>query len=163
MRALFFAERQHGFEKTLKTFGVEDMTAANLAYGYCKLLLEVSRLGGPLLVRHVLTKALSSGTRMRMLSKRRFRYYTGTISFHWFSRPLGHSDASNVVLILWPRRYSLEVAALLHRAELLSTTTQIREQLCLMYGNLLTLTSLISIRFYKAAQGWSLGFIAWCA
>lgn len=139
------------------------MTAANLAYGYCKLLLEVSRLGGSLLARHVLTKAHSSDTRTRMLLKRRFRYYIGMTLHDWFNELLGHSNASNALLTFVKQRYSLEVAALLHRAEILSTTTQIREQLCLIYGNLLTLTSLISIRFYKAAQGWSLGFIALCA
>lgn len=41
IRALYFAERQHGFEKMMKSFGAEDNTAFNLAYGYCKLLLEL--------------------------------------------------------------------------------------------------------------------------
>lgn len=41
IRALYFAERQYGFEKIMKSFGSEDSGTANLAYGYCKLLLEV--------------------------------------------------------------------------------------------------------------------------
>ena len=41
IRALYFAEQQYGFEKMMRSFGVEDSTAANLGYGYCKLLLGV--------------------------------------------------------------------------------------------------------------------------
>ena len=44
MRALYFAEQQHLFEKMMKTFGADDTSAANLGYGFCKLLLEVSRI-----------------------------------------------------------------------------------------------------------------------
>ena len=41
IRALYFAEQQHGFEKMMKSFGLDDN---NLAYGYCKMLLEVRHL-----------------------------------------------------------------------------------------------------------------------
>ncbi len=43
IRALYFAERQHGFEKIMSSFGNDDTSAACLAYGYCKLLLEVRK------------------------------------------------------------------------------------------------------------------------
>jgi hypothetical protein len=41
IRALYFAEQQHLFEKMMKSFGSDDTSAANLGYGYCRLLLEV--------------------------------------------------------------------------------------------------------------------------
>lgn len=41
IRALYLAEQQHGFEKMMRGFGADDSTAANLGYGYCKLLLGV--------------------------------------------------------------------------------------------------------------------------
>lgn len=41
MRALYFAEQQHSFEKLMKSFGASDTSAANLGFGYCKILLEV--------------------------------------------------------------------------------------------------------------------------
>lgn len=43
IRALYFVEQQEKFEKMVKRFGAEDSTASHLAYGYCKLLLEVSK------------------------------------------------------------------------------------------------------------------------
>ena len=109
IRALYFAEQQYGFEKMMKSFGAEDNAAANLGYGYCKLLLE-----------------------------------------------LGHENAAaldTAFAVLY--KHSLEVAALLHRTELLSTTPEIREELCLMYGDLLTLTSAVATRYYKTVHGMS--------
>lgn len=44
IRALYFAEQQNAFEKMMRSFGADDSTAANLGYGYCKLLLEVCDL-----------------------------------------------------------------------------------------------------------------------
>ena len=41
IRALYFAEQQHLFEKMMKSFGSDDTSVANLGYGYCRLLLEV--------------------------------------------------------------------------------------------------------------------------
>ena len=41
MKALYFAEKLHGFDKMVKSFSADDSTAACLGYGYCKLLLEV--------------------------------------------------------------------------------------------------------------------------
>lgn len=42
MRALYFAEQQHGFEKMVKSFGTEDISAVSLGYGYARLLLKVN-------------------------------------------------------------------------------------------------------------------------
>lgn len=42
IRALYFAEQQHNFEGIMKSFGAESTAAANIGYGFCKLLLEVN-------------------------------------------------------------------------------------------------------------------------
>lgn len=44
IRALYFAERLHGFETQLKAHASETEHAAHLGYGHIKLLLEVSEL-----------------------------------------------------------------------------------------------------------------------
>ena len=50
-------------------------------------------------------------------------------------------------------RFSLSFSSLLHRSELLAATSEIREQLCLMYTDLLSLVIDVAIRFYKAVNG----------
>lgn len=50
-------------------------------------------------------------------------------------------------------KHALDVAALLWRTEVVTTTPLIREQLALMYGDLLTLTSVVATRYYKVVQG----------
>lgn len=79
-------------------------------------------------------------------------------TFHTFdvlkSLQLGHDNATaldKAFVVLY--KHSLEVSALLHRAQILTTTPQIREQLGLMYGDLLTLTSSVATRYYKAVHG----------
>jgi hypothetical protein len=42
IRALYFAERLHGFELGLKSHASETELAANLGYGHIRLLLDVS-------------------------------------------------------------------------------------------------------------------------
>jgi hypothetical protein len=41
----------------------------------------------------------------------------------------------------------------LHRSELLTATPEVREQLCLLYTDLISLVVDVSIRFYKAVNG----------
>ncbi|KAF2722764.1 hypothetical protein K431DRAFT_221415 [Polychaeton citri CBS 116435] len=68
---------------------------------------------------------------------------------------LGHENASALDTafdVLY--KHSLEVSALLHRTEVLTVTTpQTREQLCLLYGDLLTLSSSVASRYYKVVHG----------
>ncbi|RMY02353.1 hypothetical protein D0868_08011 [Hortaea werneckii] len=48
---------------------------------------------------------------------------------------------------------SLMVSCLLDRSELLTVTSETREQLCMMYTDLLTLVVEVAIRFYKTVHG----------
>ena len=41
----------------------------------------------------------------------------------------------------------------MHRTELITTTPEIREQLSLMHADLLTLTSAVATRYYRAVHG----------
>lgn len=50
-------------------------------------------------------------------------------------------------------KHALDVAALQQRLEVIQITPLIREELCLMYGDLLTLTSVVATRFYKVSHG----------
>ena len=45
------------------------------------------------------------------------------------------------------------VSSLLDRSELLTVTSETREQLCMMYTDLLTLVVEVAIRFYKTVHG----------
>ena len=47
----------------------------------------------------------------------------------------------------------LSFSSVLHRSELLAATPEIREQLCLLYTDLISLVVDVSIRFYKAVNG----------
>ena len=52
-------------------------------------------------------------------------------------------------------KFSLSFSAILRRAELFSATatTEVKEQLCLMYTDLLSLVTDVAITFYKAVKG----------
>ncbi|KAJ4301643.1 hypothetical protein N0V90_003736 [Kalmusia sp. IMI 367209] len=50
-------------------------------------------------------------------------------------------------------KFSLSFSSLLHRSELLATTSDVREQLCLMYTDLLSLVVDVAVTFYRAVKG----------
>ena len=52
-------------------------------------------------------------------------------------------------------KFSLSFSKVLHRAELLAATSEVREQLCLLYTDLLSLIVDVAVRFYKTANGLS--------
>ncbi|EME77291.1 uncharacterized protein MYCFIDRAFT_60116 [Pseudocercospora fijiensis CIRAD86] len=107
IRALYFAERLHGFESALKGHAVDSEHAAQIGYGHVKVLLELGHENGA-----ALDKAFG------------FMY-----------------------------RCSSAVSALLARSEVLSFSSEIYQQLCMMYSDLLTLVVDVAVRFYKAVHG----------
>jgi hypothetical protein len=50
-------------------------------------------------------------------------------------------------------KLALSFSSILHRSELLAATSDVREQLCLMYTDLLSLVVEVSIAFYRAVKG----------
>jgi hypothetical protein len=44
-------------------------------------------------------------------------------------------------------------SSVLHRSDLLAATSEIREQLCLLYTDLISLVVDVAIRFYKTVNG----------
>ncbi|KAI5360579.1 Putative AAA+ ATPase domain, tetratricopeptide-like helical domain superfamily [Septoria linicola] len=107
IRALYFAERLHGFELGLKAHASETEHAAHLGYGHIRLLLE-----------------------------------------------LGHSNSLALDSAFgFMYRCSSAVSALLARAEVLKLSSEVYQQLCLMYTDLLTLVVDVAVRFYRTVHG----------
>ncbi|PPJ58058.1 hypothetical protein CBER1_03847 [Cercospora berteroae] len=107
IRALYFAERLHGFETQLKAHASETEHAAHLGYGHIKLLLE-----------------------------------------------LGHSNSIALDSAFgFMYRCSSAVSALLARSEVLKLSSEVYQQLCLMYTDLLTLVVDVAVRFYRTVHG----------
>ncbi|CZT25011.1 related to NACHT domain protein [Ramularia collo-cygni] len=106
IRALYFAERLHGFETALTNHALDVEPASQLGYGHVRLLLE-----------------------------------------------LGHenSDALDKAFGLL-YRCSTAVTGLLARAEALSLPSDINEQFCYLYTDLLTLVVDVAVRFYKTVH-----------
>ncbi|CAI6335559.1 unnamed protein product [Periconia digitata] len=50
-------------------------------------------------------------------------------------------------------RFSLSFSSILHQSEIIAATSDVREQLCLMYADLLSLVVDVAITFYKAVKG----------
>jgi len=109
IRALFFAERLHGFETALKGHALDIEPAAQLGYGHTRLLLELGHENS-----EALDKAFG------------FLY-----------------------------RCSASVAGLLARSQVLQLSSEIYEQLCVMYSDLLTLVVDVAVKFYKAVHSHS--------
>jgi len=57
-------------------------------------------------------------------------------------------------------KFSFSFSKVLHRAELLAATSEVREQLCLLYTDLLSLVVDVAIRFYKTANGMTSGSVS---
>ena len=67
---------------------------------------------------------------------------------------LGHENSAildKALSVLY--KFSLSFSSVLRRSELLAATAEIREQLCLLYTDLISLVVDISVKFYKAANG----------
>jgi hypothetical protein len=50
-------------------------------------------------------------------------------------------------------KFAMSFSSVLHRSELLAATSEIREQLCMLYTDLLSLVVDVAIRFYKTVNG----------
>ncbi|KAF2036681.1 hypothetical protein EK21DRAFT_105994 [Setomelanomma holmii] len=114
IRALYFAEQLHNFEKAIQGFALGSSSAAAIGYGHAQLLLELSHDNS-----EALDKAFSV-------------FYKFAMSF----------------------------SSVLHRSELLSATSEVREQLCLLYTDLLSLVVDVAIRFYKTVNGMTSGSVS---
>ncbi|KAF2771716.1 hypothetical protein EJ03DRAFT_289185 [Teratosphaeria nubilosa] len=106
IRALYFAERLHGFESAVQGLATGVTAAAQLGYGHARLLLELG---------HENSRALDA-------------------AFGLFYK------------------CSLTVSSLLDQSELLGVTNDNKEQLCMMYTDLLTLVVEAAIKFYRGVH-----------
>jgi hypothetical protein len=59
-------------------------------------------------------------------------------------------------------KFAMSFSSVLHRSDLLSATAEIREQLCLLYSDLISLVVDVAIRFYKTVNGELLPFAGLC-
>ncbi|KAF1911127.1 hypothetical protein BDU57DRAFT_462289 [Ampelomyces quisqualis] len=57
-------------------------------------------------------------------------------------------------------KFAMSFSSVLHRSELLAATSEIREQLCMLYTDLLSLVVDVSIRFYKTVHGMTAGSVS---
>ncbi|KAH6633587.1 hypothetical protein C7974DRAFT_412571 [Boeremia exigua] len=111
IRALYFAEQLHNFDRAIQGFALDSQAAAAVGYGHARLLLE-----------------------------------------------LGHENSAaldKAFSVLY--KFSLSFSSVLRRSELLAATAEIREQLCFLYTDLISLVVDVSIRFYKTANGMTSG------
>jgi hypothetical protein len=60
-------------------------------------------------------------------------------------------------------KFAMSFSSVLHRSELLAATSEIREQLCMLYTDLLSLVVDVSISFYKTVHGMLLKSVAFRA
>ncbi|EAU33781.1 conserved hypothetical protein [Aspergillus terreus NIH2624] len=104
--AQLFIERIHSFDLAIEPFAGDSFLAAELAYGYCNMLLELGRENAQALI----------------------------VSFGFFYST------------------SMTLANLLERAELFVVTQEIRDQLVLALGDLVTLVASVSSHFHKAVR-----------
>jgi hypothetical protein len=59
-------------------------------------------------------------------------------------------------------KFAMSFSSVLQRSDLLSATAEIREQLCLLYSDLISLVVDVAIRFYKTVNGKFLPFAGLC-
>ncbi|KAL4895080.1 hypothetical protein BDV59DRAFT_159644 [Aspergillus ambiguus] len=104
--AQLFVERIHSFDRAIEPFAGDSFLAAELAYGYCNMLLDLGRENAPALI----------------------------VSFGFFYST------------------SMTLANLLERTELFSVTHEIRDQLVLALGDLVSLVASVSTHFHKAVR-----------
>jgi tetratricopeptide (TPR) repeat protein len=123
IRALYFAEQLQNFDQAIQGFALDSQAAAAVGYGHARLLLEVCPC----------------------------THYTSSTSN---ILQLGHENSAaldKAFSVLY--KFSLSFSSVLRRSELLAATAEIREQLCLLYTDLISLVVDVSIRFYKTANG----------
>jgi hypothetical protein len=123
IRALYFAEQLHMFDKAIQGYALDSSSAAAIGYGHARLLLEVS-------------------------------YFFHLSCYFTDSKQLGHTNSAaldKAFSVLY--KFSLSISSVLRRSELLAGTPEIREQLCLLFTDLLTLVVDVSIKFYKTVNG----------
>lgn len=77
IRALYFAERLHGFETALTSHALDVEPAAQLGYGHIKLLLEVRP--NPCSCAASILTITSSATKTPMLLTKLLAYFTGAL------------------------------------------------------------------------------------
>ena len=123
IRALYFAEQLHDFDQAIQSFALDSQAAAAVGYGHARLLLEVFQP----------SSSLQSVTNLDKLG------YENSAAL----------DKAFSVLY----KFSLSFSSALRRSELLAATAEIREQLCLLYTDLVSLVVDVSVRFYKTANG----------
>jgi hypothetical protein len=126
IRALYFAEQLNIFNNAIQGYAVDSSAAAAIGYGHARLLLEV--------------------------------WYPHSIDFAIANfKKLGHDNSAaldKAFSVLY--KFSLSFSSVLRRSELLAATPEIREQLCLLFTDLLTLVVDVSIKFYKTVNGKSI-------
>jgi hypothetical protein len=123
IRALYFAEQLHIFNNAIQGYAVDSSAAAAIGYGHARLLLEVR-------YSHSIYYSVAN------------------------SQQLGHDNSAaldRAFSVLY--KFSLSFSSVLRRSELLAATPEIREQLCLLFTDLLTLVVDVSIKFYKTVNG----------
>lgn len=123
IRALYFAEQLHNFDQAIRGFALDSQAAAAIGYGHARLLLEVCQ---PASSDHSVVDTIQ----------------------------LGHENSAaldKAFSVLY--KFSLSFSSVLRRSELLAATTEIREQLCLLYTDLISLVVDVSVRFYKTVNG----------
>ena len=127
IRAIYFADKLNTFETSIQGFASGTNAAAQLGYGHVRLLLEVSYVFA---VPHCFLEPDANATQ------------------------LGdeNSDALDKAFNLF-YQCALMVSSLLARSELLSVTSETREQLSMMYTDLLTLIVEVAVRLYKTVHG----------
>ena len=123
IRALYFAEQLHKFDQAIQAYALDSSTAAAIGYGHAQLLLEVCF-------------ALD------------WLFATANFGQLGFENSAALDKAFAVFY-----KFSLSFSKVLHRSELLAATSEVREQLCLLYTDLLSLVVDVSIRFYKTVNG----------
>lgn len=124
IRALYFAEQLHNFDLAIQGFALDSSVAAALGYGHAQLLLGVR-------AQHCVFVLLIADV-----------------------EKLGYENSETLdksFTVFY--KFSLAFSSLLHRSELLAATSDIREQLCLMYTDLLSLVVDVAVRFYKTVNG----------
>jgi hypothetical protein len=69
-------------------------------------------------------------------------------------KQLGHhnSEALDKAFAVF-YKFAMSFSSVLHRSELLAATPEIREQICLLYTDLVSLVVDVSVKFYKTVNG----------
>lgn len=138
IRATYFAEQLHKFEQAIQSFALDSSSAATIGYGHAQLLLEVC-------------SESKYSFRVRGLER------TSTWVLADLTQ-LGHhnSEALDKAFSVF-YKFALSFSSVLQRSELLAATPEIREQLAILYTDLVSLVVDVATRFYKTVNGMTSG------